>query len=349
MVAPGRATKPVGDPPSSVTAGPARTSARLEALKRATSTSVRPQASNARSAITASVSSSDKLLAQGRHGENTEEESRKPARPAFSTLQQHFTPRKTAKAPTSVYLHPVSDTSTQSLPPDIVSLQSELLQLHLLHESSAQTSKRWELSAKQSLRNKFEEVASLSEVMRDNERLGQEQKNLLAFRDWNGTNTTSGLFEHIQTLSGPLHELPSLMEPGSRLNRLVDDFDGWLSEVEQVWLARDSLREGSADSKSLEGLGDAWKEQNAALTRKLTVFLRLLEKLPQPTHGSSIACVVSACKQLLDGLLAELQTMKAIEVGVVAKEKQWIEERLRLIAQDGGSPVVLSQIQAWRI
>jgi hypothetical protein len=350
MVAPGRVTKPIGDPPSNVTAGSARTSARLEALKRSTSTRVRPEASNGRpTAVVAHVSGSDKILAQTGHRETVEDEPRKLARPAFSTLQQHFTPRKTAKASTSAFLHPSPDTSFQSLPPEAITLQSELLQLHLLHESSAWTNKRWELSAKQSLRNKFDEVASLYEVMRETERLGQEQKNLLAFREWNGANVTSGLVEHIQALSGPLHELPSLTEYGSRLNRLVDDFDGWLSKVEQVWVARHSLRGERTDSKSLGGLGDAWEEQNAALTRKLTAFLRHLDSLPPPAHGSSIASVVYACKQLLDGLLFELQIMKTIEAGVVAKERHWIEERLRVIAQDGVSPVVSSQDKAWRV
>lgn len=348
MVASGRVTRPVADAHLDTTAAPARTSARLETLKRSTSTKIRSEAPNSRS-IVSSNSSIDKPFSQGRYGQTSEEEPRKSARPAFSTLQQHFTPRKTAKAPTSAFLHPVADTSTHSLPPAINALQSELLQLHLMHEASALTAKRWESSAKQSLRTKFDEVAGLYGVMREYERLGHEQKNLMAFREWNGTNTTSGLVEHIQTLSGPLHELPSLMESGSRLNRLVDAFDGWLSEVEQVWAARNSPGRTSADAESLGGLGESWEEQNASLTRKLTVFLRQLDKLPQPAPGSSIACIVSSCKQLLDGLLIELQVMRTIETSIVAKEKTWIEERLRVIAQDMGSQVIPSQTPAWRM
>jgi hypothetical protein len=348
MVAPGRATKLAGDPSPDTTIAPARTSARLEALKRTTSTKIRSEAPSNRS-ITASASNPDKPSFQGRHGQIPDEEPRKFARPAFSTLQQHFTPRKTAKAPTSVFLHPVADTSTQSLPPEISSLQSELLQLHLMHEASALTVKEWELSAKQSLRVKFDEVATLYGAMREYERLGQEQKNLVAFREWNGTNTTSGLVEHLQALSGPLHELPSLMEPGSRLSRVVDAYDSWLSEVDQVWNARNSLGGENVYVKSLEGLGESWEAQNASLTRKLTGFLRQLEGLPPPASGSSITCIVSACKQLLDGLLAELQVMKTVEAGIVAKERQWVEERLRLIAQDMGAPVVPTQVQAWRM
>jgi hypothetical protein len=218
-----------------------------------------------------------------------------------------------------------------------------------MHEASALTAKEWEFSARQSLRVKFDEVATLYGVMREYERLGQEQKNLVAFREWNGSNTTSGLVEYIQALSGPLHELPSLMEPGSRLSRVIDAFDSWLSEVGQVWDARNSLSGENVYVRSLEGLGESWEAQNASLTRKLTGFLRQLERLPPPASGSSIACIVSACKQLLGGLLAELQVMKTVEARVVAKERQWVEERLRLIAQDMGAPVVPTQVQAWRM
>lgn len=98
---------------------------------------------------------------------------------------------------------------------------------------------------------------------------------------------------------------------------------------------------------SIEGLGDAWKAENAALMRKLTSFARDLSGLDQPGAGSSIATIVSGCESLLDGLLEELGVMQNIEADVVEKEKEWVETRLQGIAADISSFLV-DETPAWR-
>jgi hypothetical protein len=220
-----------------------------------------------------------------------------------------------------------------------------LLQLHLLHEDAAEVSKNWELSAKRKLRSKFDEVASIYQVMLEHERSGQEQKNLQALLEWTGDKTSASLVEHIQALSGPLHELPSLVQIGGRFQRLLGAFEQWMSWVEEVRSARQSQTE--CGQRPIEGLGDAWKAENAALMRKLTSFSRDLSGLSQPVAGSSIASIVSSCEALLDGLLKELRVMQGIEADVVSKEEEWVEMRLEDIAADIGSFLV-DETPAWR-
>ncbi|ORY19870.1 hypothetical protein BCR34DRAFT_5950 [Clohesyomyces aquaticus] len=330
-----------------------RSSARIAALKRPANSESKPEAADGSDSASTNDTDLQPLTNYGRRREPLQEEPKKAPRPAFSTLQQHFTPRKAAKAPTSTFLHPpASDPSVYSLPPEILCLQAELLQLHLLHEASSHTTRQWELSAKRILHGKFDEVASLYQVMRANERQGQEQKNLRALREWSHGNCSSGLIEHIQLLSAPLQELPSLVNSGGRFTRLVDDFARWIVWVEDIWAAReDAVTEQAGDSGSAEGLGDFWKAENAALTRKLISFLSNLDRLTQPASGSSIAGVVSACKELLEGMLEELKTMLSIETSVVAKEKDWVEKRLQDIAQDIGAHLAQNNegAEAWRI
>jgi hypothetical protein len=198
---------------------------------------------------------------------------------------------------------------------------------------------------------KFEEVASLYQVMLENERAAQEQKNLQSLLEWSTGGLSAGLVEHIQILSEPLHELPSLVESGGRLQRLVGEFQHWLSWVQDIRSARRGHSGAKAALGTIEGLGDSWKAENAALTRKLTVFARNLDKLASPTPGSSIACIVEACKAILHGILNELQTMQKIETEVVSREKEWIEHRLRGIARDVGTLSVDAdgQSAAWRM
>lgn len=222
----------------------------------------------------------------------------------------------------------------------------DLLQLHLLHESAAEVSKHWEMSAKRALRSKFDEVSSMYQAMLEHERSGQEQKNLQALLEWTGGDQASAsLVKHIQILSGPLHELPSLVQTGGRFQRHVIAFEQWVNWIEEVRAARQNRTE--AGLGSIEGLGDAWKAENAVLMRKLTSFSRDLSGLSQPTAGSSIASIVGFCETLLDGLLAELQVMQTIEADVVSVEKKWVETRLQGIAADIGSFLV-EEAPAWR-
>jgi hypothetical protein len=279
------------------------------------------------------------------------EEPKKTNRPAFSTLQQHFTPRKVGKAPTAHFINPAPQAASYSLSPETVSLQSELLQLHLLHQSSVQVCRRWEISAKRSLHTKFEEVASLYQVMLENERAAQEQKNLQSLLEWSAGGLSAGLVEHIQVLSEPLHELPSLVESGGRLQRLVAEFEHWLSWVQDTRFGRQDHGGAKAVLGTIEGLGDTWKAENVALSRKLTVLARDLDRLTSPAPGSSIACIVEACESILHGILDELQTMQKIETEVVLREKEWVEDRLRMIARDVGTRWVDvdGQSAAWRM
>ncbi|KAF2651624.1 hypothetical protein K491DRAFT_696309 [Lophiostoma macrostomum CBS 122681] len=283
--------------------------------------------------------------------EPVKEEQKKQARPAFSTLQQHFTPRKVGKAPTSTFLHPpVQETGISFISSEVSSLQAEILQLHLLHRSSTETNRRWESSAKRSLSVKFDEVSSMYQVMREEERKSQEQKNIRALRDWGGTDSSFALTEHIHILCGPLHELSSVADPNGRFSHLSAAFTRWIGQVEDVWAAReaDSSREGG-DLRSAEGLGDVWKVESAALTRRLTTLLRDLDGLTQPVPGSSVACIISTSRQFLSGTLDELLTMQAIEADIVDKEREWVEACLRAIARDMGRYSEIDEgKEAWR-
>jgi hypothetical protein len=331
--------------------GAARASIRIAGLNRSASTKTRPENKSGIAGTSTELRAEEPLASQSRRRELVPEEPKKTNRPAFSTLQQHFTPRKTGKAPTATFLNPASVSTSHSLTPEIASLQSELLQLHLLHQSSAKTSKCWELSAKRSLHLKFEDVTSLYKIMLENERAGQEQKNLQSLLDWSAGGSSTGLVEHIQILSEPLHELPSLVESGGRLQRLVGEFEHWVSWVQEIRSARQGLTGDKDGSGTVEGLGDSWKAENAALTRKLTLLSRDLGRLAQPAPGSSIACIVEACASILLGILEELQIMQKIEAEVVMKEKGWVEDRLRAIARDVGmySVDVDGDTAVWRM
>jgi hypothetical protein len=351
LLAPSSSSKTSSGPTESRSIG-TRISARLAGLGRSSSVKSKSEAASSAAASKMANKVEEPMTSQSKRKEPTKEEPKKGGlRPAFSTLQQHFTPKKTNKAPTSSFLHPAPVSGTNIPPPEVVSLQSELLQLSLLHENSEQVARQWEQSAKRILHHKFDEVASLHHVALEQERAGQEQKNLQALLEWSGNSPSAGLVEHIQILSGPLHELPSLVEPGGRVWRLVDTFSRWLSWVEEIRTARQCGTGDESDPRPISGLNDSWKAENAALVRKLTSFSRDLDNVDQPAQGSSIFCIVDSCQSLLKGLLDELHTMQAIEIDTVAKEKDWVESQLHTIAKGAGIRLIdmSSENAAWRM
>jgi hypothetical protein len=323
-----------------------RASTRLAGLSRTASVKTKPEVMN--SGVPATLVSRPD---DPRRQEVPKEDSAKTARPAFSTLQQHFTPRKVGKAPTSTFLHLAPAPGSNSLPPEVINIQSELLQLHLLHATSAKVSDEWQLSARRNLHKKFDEVSSLHQVMLEYERTGREQNNLQALLEWSAGASSLGLVEYIQILSGPLHELPSLLEPGGRFERLADEYERWTSRVEHAWSTRISSTPSKSNLESVEGLDDTWKAENAALVRKVTSFARDLEQVRQPSPGSSIACIIESCTELLGGLSEELHIMQATELQVVEKENEWVEARLQAIARDVSSYSVHvdDEVAVWRM
>ncbi|KAL6712559.1 hypothetical protein ACN47E_000436 [Coniothyrium glycines] len=254
-------------------------------------------------------------------------------RPAFSTLQQHFTPRKIGKAPTATFLQPVAVTSPHFVSAEVVSLQCELLQLHMLHESAEEISQQWELSARQSLHAKFEAAARLHENILEYEYAGQEQENVRVLVEWCSNSSSRGVVEHIQALSGPLHDLPSLVAPGGRFQHHVRNFEQWVSQIQEQRSARTSAIKGNKAPSTIEGLGESWHSENMALTRKLASFARDLDTFGQSSPHSSISCIAASCKTLIHGMLDELQIILKIEAHIVETEKYWVDAQLEEIAR----------------
>jgi hypothetical protein len=340
-----------GKPPTESRSIGTRISARLAGLGRSSSLKSKSDSSGTSTSKIATKPEAP-TTSRLKPKEPAKEESKKGLRPAFSTLQQHFTPKKANKAPTSTFLHPPPVSTTDILPPEAVSLQTELLQLQLLHENAEHVARDWEVSAKRNLRHKFEEVASLHHVTLEQERAGQEQENLQAWLQWARSSPSHCEEQHIEYLSGPLHELPSLIEPGGRVWRLVDTFSRWMSLAEEIRTARQSGTGDESEARTISGLDDSWKAEHTAVLRKVMTFLQALDELYHPTHhGSSIHSIFNSCRALLDGLRDELFTMQAIEAETVAMEKDWVESRLNRIASGVGVDLVDMGLEkaAWRM
>ncbi|EEU46075.1 uncharacterized protein NECHADRAFT_79216 [Fusarium vanettenii 77-13-4] len=263
-------------------------------------------------------------------------------RPAFSTLQQHYSPAKSSapKPLTSTFLAPPSPSK---LPANVAAsaetsrLQTELLQLHLLHKDATAVDTAWRASAERKLGERFSKLAVASKQADDRERAEVERENVLVLRNW---ATGGGLEERIQTLDAVVNGVWTLGEPGGRYARVVRRFERWVDRMCEI---EDARRDGGALLQESEflfigELETEWKEEYTGLVRRLETLGRQLEGLghfsdtddgDKTAELSSLQRMVEGSRTMVEGMLAELAIMEDIERDALAREDGWIERMNR--------------------
>ncbi|KAM7202092.1 hypothetical protein V8F20_004546 [Naviculisporaceae sp. PSN 640] len=253
----------------------------------------------------------------------TAAEHHNPHRPAFTTHQQHYSPAKSLapKPLTSTFLAPPSPSklpSNVALSAEIARLQTELLQLHLLHRDSHTVDSQWRSSARTKLGERFTKLVKAENQVGKLEESIVEMRNLKALVDWGASPGAEGLENRIQMLDEVICGVWSIGEPGTgRYTRVVRRFEKWMGRVKEVSEARklfDRIRMGEGDGEKItaelianEGLADLllmgsatatgesniqgktkggqvhldaeWKEECAMLTRRLSEWRRILNGL----------------------------------------------------------------------
>lgn len=306
-------------------------------------------------------------------------------RPAFSTLQQHYSPaRNLAPKPlTSTFLAPPSPSK---LPANVAAsaetnkLQTELLQLHLLHREAAPVQAQWQASARDKLGRRFAELGEASRALADRQRAGLERDNILALRRWGSSG--KGLDEKIQLLGDILTGLWALSEPGGRHGRAVRRFERWADGVRQVEEARAGSGAAatllqSQDALFIDGLDATWKDECAAMTRRLRDWRSHLQDIDDlapsaqaqaadteeeeeeeeeeegaegDSRGASrggssnLEILLAGARSLSQDMLEELRVMESMEREALAREDEWVEKMNR--DDEGGHGPVAGAV--WR-
>ncbi|KAI0128946.1 hypothetical protein BJ170DRAFT_354318 [Xylariales sp. AK1849] len=270
-------------------------------------------------------------------------------RPAFNTNQQHYSPLKShaPKPLTSTYLAPPSPSklpSNVAISAETSRLQTELLQLSLLHREAAAVSQQWHSSAKRKLGARFGDLVQQNDELGQAERDGIESRNTAVLARW-GEEGSIGLDEKIQVLDQVLNGVWSFGESGGRYSRVLSGFQDWADRMAGIIAAQ---RGGQVDELIsgdgvlfLSELDTTWKADCAGLVRKLDSWRRMLKNLGSAPDGQegdrgqkpSLIRVLEGCGSLVHDMLAELAIMEQMEREARMAELQWIEkmnEELRL-------------------
>lgn len=261
------------------------------------------------------------------------------SKPAFSTLQQHYSPLKARgpKPASSTLIHPPVVETPGVVTLETSFLQTYLLQLSILHSSFHPTYTEWCASTRHTMRRKFAEVAARAEITQEREREVRGRSNAAALGVWGG-GPEGALGENVQTLATVLQDLDVLCdERGGKVAATVAGFAGWFEAVRELWSLRAQVEEGGDGEAAMEfvdGLGAVWRQEVATLIRRLSGLRSLMDSLEKPQADSTVAEVVDCVCEILRGAIEELDLMTRIEKIVGEREKAWVDARLdRVIAE----------------
>lgn len=265
-------------------------------------------------------------------------------RPQFTTYQQHFSPKKEAPRPAAAgdRRNTGKSAAGSELPPETVALQTEFLQLYLLHSSSIQQSTEWRSAVERQLREKYNEIAGSYRTILDEERRIQEELNLQALYDWSvesaslsDHNHGVGFQEEIQSFSRVTQEVADMTADGAgRYTLAVQVFEHWLDRVEYIQRIRGSQGDDDDDPQYIDSLGSVWRNEVDDLTIKAELCLRELSKMTifvidenefcEKHNSSALVQIARKHRDVLVCMIEELRSMRAVESETVDLEQAWI-------------------------
>lgn len=177
-------------------------------------------------------------------------------RPAFSAMQQNFSPKKNIQ-PGSFTL-----ASKDEIPSaDILPLQMELAQLHLLHRSALSVQIQWEKSAKGSFEQRFSALYERHTELREVAHQQQALINQLSLVQWSQGRSGAQIAEKVQLLSRNVSEICNLLGAEGRYTHILEIFESWFAQALRVRDQRESSGQDidSAATKRANSLLDSGK------------------------------------------------------------------------------------------
>ena len=247
-------------------------------------------------------------------------------RPQFSTMQQHFSPKKVAKASTSAI--PTQSTKLSNMPHEIshenAHIQIELTQLHLLLNSSAEVHKRWEQSAERCLQSRFELLCRKHAQHNDLAQAHRAFVNHRSIMAWCGEISAIEVTQRLQLLCHSIQEVSAELDSAGRHTHIICSFRQWFTKACHIRDSRnESTEDFGQDFEFVESIGHKWKVEVAALEIKLASYSRELRSLGKMQRGSNLAHLVLLLQSLADNLIDELATVRGIESDLMAQESLW--------------------------
>ncbi|KAL3461048.1 hypothetical protein BJX64DRAFT_170179 [Aspergillus heterothallicus] len=263
-------------------------------------------------------------------------------RSQFNTYQQHYSPKKATKPPTLIPSTPAAlDSSSSLIPsswPEIVALQTELLQLSILHKSSWQHRVQWENDVETQLRSKYNSVARGYSAVLHAEKESQRKLNGQALFYWlqnsHEHNGQQGFAEQVQLLSQVVQEVYDIADGrGGRYTMAILKFENWLQKAGEIKEARLANVGGQEPAIFIDPIDRKWKDDINVLIMRLELASRQLQSLDilgygqvETLDGSALLRISENLDELLTLMVEELSSIRRIEANIVQSETRRVSQ-----------------------
>lgn len=249
-------------------------------------------------------------------------------------MQQHFSPKKDVQQDPSILCsQPANKDEIPSA--DVIHLQMELAQLHLLHRSALSVQVQWEKSAKRSFENLFSALYERHTELKEVAHQQQTLINQLSLVQWSQGRSGAQIAERVQLLSHNVSDICNLLDPDGKYTHIIEIFESWFAQALRVRGQREpNGQETGRDLDFIEGIGDGWKAEAMVLERELTYSARDLEDFGEVQRSSSLGRILFLYRKLMLGLLEELDLIQWIENEIMTQESSWIESTIHNLASN---------------
>lgn len=255
-------------------------------------------------------------------------------RTAASAASGRTVSQRSMKSSTSVSVarEPISGYD-EGLPEEIRHIQRELLKLHILHSTSANTQDQLRTSAKVHFHKRFEALKERHAEIADLSYQTQELRNRLALVDWCRNAQGSEIGRRVHLLSACIHEIYHDVGFSGRYNHALQTFQTWYDRAEAIRESRKhDTRHDTAHLGYVEEIGADWHNDVDALQRRLGTLTGDLRALGSAGASSNLGRVLVQFHDLVIDMLTELDCIRSIEGELVSQERLWFDEQIRMLS-----------------
>jgi hypothetical protein len=253
------------------------------------------------------------------------------SRPAFSALQQRFSPKPKAKTALpdqrckSIFTGPISK--------EMRELGLDLLHLHLIHRGAPSVDILWHCSAEESYNHRFDDLVASYANLQAKEIGLEEQLNTAAILSWCRDAEETSIDRQIRLLSTAFTEVHQSTSSGGKYNNAILAFEHWFNTANMIQKSRE---DGVAMGQNgfVEELGDGWKSEVASLYATLATVSTNIKSLREAPEQSDLARCIKVLSTMIRNMQDELTAVKDIERDMVEQEKSWVTNSINQIATD---------------
>ena len=208
----------------------------------------------------------------------------------------------------------------------------ELLHAHAIHRSSSKVQKEWEMDARRHYEKQFLALQEKDSELDAKEMEFLEQRNAAAILSLSQLEDGTTIEQQVRKLSSRADEVWRLTGRDGKYTLAIQAFEHWFDAASSIHRRR--RREGIINGMDvIEGLGDGWKAEIAALTetvyRAATELLELKEVTPTGSDSERCICTI---KESINNMIDELELVAFIEEHTMQQERSWVQGSINAIA-----------------